>query len=84
MESESSLYNSALEQFACENYTSALKSFNSLIEKNASNAVYLISAANCELQLKNYDKALDLLSQAENIDTNSSRVNFLTGVTLFI
>ena len=83
MESESSLYNSALEQFACENYTSALKSFNSLIEKNASNAVYLISAANCELQLKNYDKALDLLSKAENIDKNSSRVNFLTGVALF-
>ena len=83
METETSLYVSALEEYASDNISSSLKLFTSLTEKYPNNSLYLIGAINCELKLSHYEKAIELLSKTEKIEKNSFRVNYLTGIALF-
>ena len=83
METETSLYVSALEEYASDNISSSLKLFTSLTEKYPNNSLYLIGAINCELKLSYYEKAIELLSKTEKIEKNSFRVNYLTGIALF-
>lgn len=83
METETSLYVSALEEYASDNISSSLKLFTSLTEKYPNNSLYLIGAISCELKLSHYEKAIELLSKTEKIEKNSFRVNYLTGIALF-
>lgn len=83
MDTETSLYTSALEEYASNNISSSLKLFTSLIEKYPNNSLYLKGAINCELKLSNYEKAIELLSKTEKIEKKSFRINYLTGIALF-
>ena len=83
MESETNQFTSALENYVCGNYRSASKILDSLIEKEPSNFAYLTTGASCYIELRNNEKALDLLAKAEKLQPNSFKVNFLTGLALF-
>ena len=63
METETSLYVSALEEYASDNISSSLKLFTSLTEKYPNNSLYLIGAINCELKLSHYEKAIELFQR---------------------